>query len=47
MVKSTQKSSYSAKNIQVLEGLTEGDKIVEKGNFLLDAQAQLFGGYLE
>ncbi|PIP89896.1 MAG: efflux transporter periplasmic adaptor subunit [Bdellovibrionales bacterium CG12_big_fil_rev_8_21_14_0_65_38_15] len=33
--------------IQVLEGLTEGDKIVEKGNFLLDAQAQLFGGYLE
>ncbi len=33
--------------IQVLEGLAEGDKIVEKGNFLLDAQAQLFGGYLE
>ncbi len=33
--------------IQVLEGLVEGDKIVEKGNFLLDAQAQLFGGYLE
>ncbi|MBH47253.1 MAG: efflux transporter periplasmic adaptor subunit [Halobacteriovorax sp.] len=33
--------------IQVIEGLSAGDKIVEKGNFLLDAQAQLFGGYLE
>lgn len=33
--------------IQVLDGLKEGDKIVEKGNFLLDAQAQLFGGYIE
>ena len=31
--------------IQVIEGLEEGDEVVMEGNFLLDAQAQLFGGY--
>lgn len=33
--------------IQVLDGLAEGDQVVAKGNFLLDAQAKLFGGYIE
>ena len=31
--------------MEVSSGLTEGEKIVLDGNFLLDAQAQLFGGY--
>ncbi len=31
--------------IQVKRGLTAGEKVVIDGNFLLDAQAQLFGGY--
>lgn len=31
--------------IEVLSGLTEEDSVVTEGNFLLDAQAQLFGGY--
>ena len=31
--------------VAVLEGLDEGDQVVAEGNFLLDAQAQLFGGY--
>lgn len=31
--------------VEVLEGLSEGDEIVMEGHFLLDAQAQLFGGY--
>ena len=31
--------------IEVSSGLMEGEKIVLDGNFLLDAQAQLFGGY--
>lgn len=30
---------------EVLNGLSEGDLVVIEGNFLLDAQAQLFGGY--
>lgn len=31
--------------VEIVEGLSEGDLIVTDGNFLLDAQAQLFGGY--
>lgn len=30
--------------VQVLEGLKENDAVVARGNFMLDAQAQLFGG---
>lgn len=33
--------------VEVLSGLTKGQRVVAKGNFLLDAQAQLFGGYHE
>lgn len=33
--------------VQVLAGLKDGDEIVLEGNFLLDAQAQIFGGYEE
>lgn len=31
--------------VEVVAGLKEGDLVVIEGNFLLDAQAQLFGGY--
>lgn len=31
--------------VQVAKGLSEGDEVVIEGNFLLDSQAQLFGGY--
>lgn len=31
--------------VEVLKGLNEADEVVIEGNFLLDAQAQLFGGY--
>lgn len=31
--------------IEIKGGLQEGQKVVIEGNFLLDAQAQLFGGY--
>lgn len=31
--------------VEVLSGLSMGDKVVERGNFLLDAQAQLFGNH--
>lgn len=31
--------------VEVLSGLHEGQMVVTEGNFLLDAQAQLFGGY--
>ncbi|MBC75924.1 MAG: efflux transporter periplasmic adaptor subunit [Halobacteriovoraceae bacterium] len=31
--------------VEVVEGLKEGDEVVIEANFLLDAQAQLFGGY--
>lgn len=31
--------------VQIKEGLIEGEEVVIEGNFLLDAQAQLFGGY--
>lgn len=31
--------------IEVKDGLMEGEEVVLEGNFLLDAQAQLFGGY--
>lgn len=31
--------------VAVVSGLKEEDKVVIEGNFLLDAQAQLFGGY--
>ncbi len=30
---------------QVLKGVKESDKVVIEGNFMLDAQAQFFGGY--
>lgn len=31
--------------VELISGLKEGDLVVVEGNFLLDAQAQLFGGY--
>jgi len=31
--------------VEVKSGLSEGDQVVIEGSFLLDAQAQLFGGY--
>ncbi len=31
--------------VEVKKGLKEGEEVVIEGNFLLDAQAQLFGGY--
>ncbi len=31
--------------VAIKDGLSEGDQVVIEGNFLLDAQAQLFGGY--
>ena len=31
--------------VEVKHGLMEGEEVVIEGNFLLDAQAQLFGGY--
>jgi hypothetical protein len=31
--------------VEVVEGLMESEEVVIEGNFLLDAQAQLFGGY--
>lgn len=31
--------------VEVKNGLMEGEEVVIEGNFLLDAQAQLFGGY--
>ena len=50
-----QSSKYIAKIVQtgflsdgyveVIAGIKEGDKVVIEGNFLLDAQAQFFGGY--
>jgi RND family efflux transporter MFP subunit len=33
--------------VEVKEGLMEGEEIVLDGAFLLDAQAQLFGGYMD
>ncbi|EQC45491.1 efflux RND transporter periplasmic adaptor subunit [Bacteriovorax sp. Seq25_V] len=33
--------------IEVKSGLEEGEEVVVDGNFLLDAQAQLFGGYVD
>ena len=31
--------------VEIKQGLKEGDQVVIDGNFLLDAQAQLTGGY--
>ncbi len=31
--------------VEIKHGLSEGEEVVIEGNFLLDAQAQLFGGY--
>ena len=31
--------------IEIKNGISEGELVVIDGNFLLDAQAQLFGGY--
>ena len=31
--------------VEIKHGLMEGEEVVIEGNFLLDAQAQLFGGY--
>lgn len=31
--------------VEIVEGLVEGEEVVLEANFLLDAQAQLFGGY--
>ena len=39
-------SGYESEGyIEIKNGLTEGDEVVIEGGFLLDAQAQLFGGY--
>jgi hypothetical protein len=32
-------------HIEIIKGVEEGEQVVVAGNFLLDAQAQLFGGY--
>ena len=40
------KTGFEAEGfIQIIAGLEENDQVVMEGNFLLDAQAQLFGGY--
>jgi Cu(I)/Ag(I) efflux system membrane fusion protein len=40
------KTGYESQGyVEVLDGIQEGDQVVIEGNFLLDAQAQLFGGY--
>jgi hypothetical protein len=33
--------------VEIKHGLMEGEEVVMEGNFLLDAQAQLFGGYMD
>ncbi len=33
--------------VEIVDGLKENDGVVLEGNFLLDAQAQLFGGYTD
>jgi Cu(I)/Ag(I) efflux system membrane fusion protein len=39
-------SGYESEGyVEVKEGLMQGEEVVIEGNFLLDAQAQLFGGY--
>lgn len=39
-------SGYESEGyVEVKHGLKDGDQVVIEGNFLLDAQAQLFGGY--
>lgn len=39
-------SGYESEGyVEIKDGLTEGEEVVIEGNFLLDAQAQLFGGY--
>lgn len=40
------KSGFESEGyVEVIDGLKEGDEVVIEANFLLDAQAQLFGGY--
>lgn len=39
-------SGYESEGyVEIKHGLMEGEEVVIEGNFLLDAQAQLFGGY--
>ncbi len=45
MAKSVQTGFQSDGYVEVLSGIREGDQVVIEGNFLLDAQAQFFGGY--
>ncbi len=33
--------------VEIKDGLMENEQVVMEGNFLLDAQAQLFGGYID
>jgi hypothetical protein len=40
------RSGYESEGfVEIKEGLMEGEEVVIEGSFLLDAQAQLFGGY--
>jgi Cu(I)/Ag(I) efflux system membrane fusion protein len=42
----TIRSGYESEGyVEIKHGLSEGDEVVIEGSFLLDAQAQLFGGY--
>lgn len=47
LAKSVSTGFESEGYVEIIEGLSEDQNVVIEGNFLLDAQAQLFGGYEE